>query len=231
VTLAAALLYREGAAPLSPQQVAATATNRSATLPDGSKVILGAKTLVTVDFTGLKRNLDLSAGEAYFKVKHDQRHPFTVHAGDIEVTAVGTAFDVRREGDKTTVTVEEGAVDVSSSPGHASWRAEAGYQLTVIQVNTIRPPSPVSTPQEHLSGGTASSPTSASRWVPSSKTSKPLLFPENRHPRQGRRGAPLQITGTAFTAGVDDWLKAIQEAYPVEAQNSPNGDIVLTERK
>ena len=56
-------------------------------------------------------------------------------AGDISVTAVGTAFDVRREPNRVTVTVEEGTVEIAGSTFAkiglpTTWRAEAGYQLT-----------------------------------------------------------------------------------------------------
>jgi transmembrane sensor len=227
LALAATLLFRERAVPAPRQQVMAAATNRSATLPDGSRVILGAETRVGVDFTGAERNLDLSAGEAYFRVKHDRGHPFIVHAGDVEVTAVGTAFDVRRQGDETTVTVEEGVVEVSSSFGMASWRAEAGYQLTYSSQHHTATVASIDSSRalEWRSGELAyvREPLSAVIDDINRYSSRKILI-------QGESIAGLQFTGTVFTADVDDWLKAIQQAYPVEAKNALNGDVLLRER-
>ena len=87
------------------QQLSAALSNRAATLPDGSKMILGVQGRVNMDFNGPKRRLDLSSGEAYFKVRHDKARPFVVRAGEVSVTAIGTAFDVRREHERVTITV------------------------------------------------------------------------------------------------------------------------------
>ncbi|MBL8268315.1 FecR family protein, partial [Steroidobacter sp.] len=67
----------------APETVAAAHSSRAATLPDGSRIILGAQSRVNMDFNGPKRQLDLSSGEAYFKVKHDSARPFVVHAGEV----------------------------------------------------------------------------------------------------------------------------------------------------
>ena len=74
------------------------ATNQQAMLPDGSHVELGARSVLDVDFTGAQRRMRLRDGQAFFRVKHDTLHPFVVEAGTVSVTAVGTAFDVRRSG-------------------------------------------------------------------------------------------------------------------------------------
>jgi hypothetical protein len=77
------------------------------------------------------RGLARPGGEAFIKVHHDKARPFTVRAGAMSVTAVGTAFDVRREADRVTVTVEEGTIVASAigPNGVNEWRAGAGYQV------------------------------------------------------------------------------------------------------
>jgi transmembrane sensor len=232
IALAIILLPREREVPIALQQVAATQTNRAATLPDGSRVILSAQTSVNVDFNGSKRNLELSAGEAYFKVKHDRHHPFIVHAGDISVTAVGTAFDIRRESDRVTVTVEEGTVEIAGSAFAkkglpATWRAEAGYQLTYSSQGRTAMIASIDTSNalDWRSGELAYV------WEPLGTVIEDL----NRYSKykiiiQDPAIAELHFTGTVFTASLADWVKAVEQAYPVRAENTATGDIVLIER-
>lgn len=64
------------------------------TLPDGSKVKLGAKShLVFNKVFTVSRDIYLE-GQATFDVAKDARKPFTVHAKDIATTALGTVFSV-----------------------------------------------------------------------------------------------------------------------------------------
>lgn len=215
------------------QQVAATQTNRAATLPDGSRVILSAETSINVDFNGSKRNLELSAGEAYFKVQHDRRHPFIVHAGDISVTAVGTAFDVRREPDRVTVTVEEGAVEIAGSALArkglpTTWRAEAGYQLTYSSQGRTAMIASVDTSSalKWRSGELAYV------WEPLGTVIEDLnRYSEHKVIITDPAIAELRFTGTVFTASLADWMKAVEQAYPIRADRAANGDIVLVERR
>jgi len=233
VTLAVILLPHTRDASIPHQQVAATQTNRAATLPDGSRVILSAQTSLNVDFNGSKRNLELSTGEAYFKVKHDRGHPFIVHAGDISVTAVGTAFDVRREPDGATVTVEEGTVEIAGNlfakkglP--TTWRAEAGYQLTYSSQGRTAMITSVDTSSalKWRSGELAYV------WEPLGAVIEDLnQYSPRKIIIKDPAIAELRFTGTVFTASLPDWLKAVEQAYPVRAERSANGDIVLVERR
>ena len=231
IALAFILLPREREVSI-PLQVAATQINRAATLPDGSRIILSAQTSINVDFNGSKRNLELSAGEAYFKVKHDRHHPFIVHAGDISVTAIGTAFDVRRESDRVTVTVEEGTVeiagDVFAKKGlPATWRAEAGYQLTYSSQGRTAMITSVDT--SNALGWRSGE--LAYVWEPLGTVIEDLnRYSKHKVIIQDPAIAELRFTGTVFTASSDDWLKAIEQAYSVQAENTSTGDIVLVER-
>lgn len=71
----------------------ATAETRSIDLPDGSRVILNARTAMDVDFDERARRVVLKEGQAFFDVATDAR-PFQVASGETIVTALGTAFDV-----------------------------------------------------------------------------------------------------------------------------------------
>lgn len=86
---------------------------RTVRLADGSRVILGGASAVRIDFQGDRRDVELERGEAFFKVARDPARPFVVHAQDVRVTAVGTAFSVRADDVRTVVSVTEGVVDVA----------------------------------------------------------------------------------------------------------------------
>lgn len=94
-------------------------TNLFLVLPDGSRVILsyGSKLSYASSFNGLAKREVYLIGEAFFDIKHDNLKPFVVHAGKVETTVLGTAFDVKAlPGDKTiTVTVTRGKVKVSDN--------------------------------------------------------------------------------------------------------------------
>ncbi len=85
----------------------------SVLLPDGTQVFLNAESKLSYSdaFATGTRSVRLS-GEAYFRVKHDPAHPFTIQTTNTTVTVLGTHFDVKAYGDEnnTSVVVEEGRV-------------------------------------------------------------------------------------------------------------------------
>lgn len=89
-------------------------------LPDGSKVCLNALSSLSysASFSASNREVTLS-GQAYFEVTHDEKAPFTVHAGDYNVRVLGTEFDVEAypgSGEFCT-TLVNGSVSVSPGVG------------------------------------------------------------------------------------------------------------------
>jgi len=87
---------------------------RTAKLRDGSVIVLNTDTEVQVYFSKQLRNIRLLKGEALFMVEHDTARPFIVSAGNANVRAVGTEFNVRRREQSTEVAVVEGVVQVST---------------------------------------------------------------------------------------------------------------------
>lgn len=82
-------------------------------LADGSMVTLSTDSAVRVDPWDRERRLTLVRGQAFFKVAKDVARPFVVAVGDKLVTAVGTAFDVRLDPGKLSVTLVEGRVRIA----------------------------------------------------------------------------------------------------------------------
>lgn len=108
----------------------ATGETRVVQLADGSSVRLDTASRMRVRFDGDRRHVDLQHGQALFTVAHDGNRPFVVAAGETQVTAVGTVFDVRREGAEVRVTLVFGAVDVVGAK-HEPQRMAAGQQASV----------------------------------------------------------------------------------------------------
>jgi transmembrane sensor len=126
-----------------PEYVTAIGEQRTVPLDDGSRIALNSNSKVKIEFTKSRRTVRLLRGEAFFEVAHNQEHPFVVIAGDNQVTAVGTAFEVRYEPDHIDVTLVEGKVNVtsiaeplefpasvSSSLSGSSKLSSSGYAMT-----------------------------------------------------------------------------------------------------
>lgn len=85
------------------------------TLPDGTIVYLNAKSSLTYsqDFGRESRNVELS-GEGFFEVKKDIKKQFTVKTGFMDITVLGTKFNVYAYQDKDIVEMSlvEGSVNI-----------------------------------------------------------------------------------------------------------------------
>lgn len=106
---------------------------RTATLPDGSVMAVNVATQVAYEITPERRAIALRDGEAAFFVRKDPERSFTVRAGDYEVRAVGTAFNVRWRDGRLNVAVSEGVVAITPLAGPRAGqeigRLAAGRQI------------------------------------------------------------------------------------------------------
>lgn len=104
----------------SPATLYATAKGQkqSVTLADGSVLMLNTDTRIALRFDDRRRSIVLERGEVALKVVHDEKRPFTVDAGDVRLTDIGTEFNVLRQPGAVRVTVREGAVSLApQTPG------------------------------------------------------------------------------------------------------------------
>jgi transmembrane sensor len=114
VLLAVALYWQSGLRAVSEGEfVTGVGEHRQLQLEDGSRVMLGARSRLAVEYSDTGRRIRLDAGEAYFTVHKDPRRPFTVEAFEGAITALGTSFNVRATEDRVTVTVTDGSVRVA----------------------------------------------------------------------------------------------------------------------
>lgn len=82
-------------------------------LSDRSVITLAADTGVSVRYSRTGRDVALNKGDAVFDVAKDAKRPFRVRAGDTQVTAVGTTFEVELVSDAVQVRVFDGVVRVN----------------------------------------------------------------------------------------------------------------------
>lgn len=113
------------------------------TLEDGSQVTLNTQTALEAAFSLSERRILLTQGQALFEVTKDPIRPFVVEARGRRLVALGTAFDVRIEGERVQVTMIEGSLRVErTEPNRGTVEAAAemssfvttltaGEQLTV----------------------------------------------------------------------------------------------------
>lgn len=94
---------------------AATAAIRDVKLADGSNVQLDLDTSLAVRIGPDTRDIELKQGRAMFEVAHDAARPFVVDAGAGRITALGTQFQVQREGENVSVTLLEGSIGIDSA--------------------------------------------------------------------------------------------------------------------
>jgi len=99
----------------------------SLTLSDGSTVVLAPASRLTVaaGFDGGDRVVTLE-GAAFFNVRHDAAHPFTVRSAGAEIRDIGTAFTVKTDA--------VGAVSVSVTHGIVAVRETAATTASAAPV-------------------------------------------------------------------------------------------------
>ncbi len=102
---------------------------RVVALPDGSRVTLDAESSMEVSFTEAVRAIRLQRGRAFFDTARNPQRPFSVAAGDREVLALGTRFDVRLRPGELTVTLLEGSVRISAPGLSGSTVLKPGQQF------------------------------------------------------------------------------------------------------
>lgn len=101
---------------LSPADVATgVGETRRVLLADGSTAVLAPQTALDIAVDADGRRVTLRRGTAFFEVKPDPARPFTVGAGAVRTTVLGTAFEVGRDGDAVRVAVEHGRVRVDGA--------------------------------------------------------------------------------------------------------------------
>lgn len=201
---------------------------RSITLADGSRISLDSASEVRVRYRGDARELWLMAGQARFDVAHDPARPFSVHARDRTVTAVGTAFNIDLLEPALVVTLIEGRVRVSDEAAAASTAPvmlRAGEQL-VAGAGTMRV-APVE-PRQVTAW-------QSGRLIFENELLASAVERVNRHTRRrivlaGPGAASLRLSGVFKTEGADRFAEAIAGYLPLVVVEHTPDHVTLASR-
>jgi transmembrane sensor len=210
---------------------------RDVMLSDGSKVTLNTDSLVEVRYSNDRRDVRLLQGQALFHVAKNPERPFIVSAGNRQVTALGTAFDVqiKRDG-QVQVLLVEGNVRVD--PVRRRGLAKLIPALTRTEL----------TPGQQLisEGGddidvSAADVERATAWnrgtlIFRADSLGDAIQEVNRYSAvplvvDDPAVARLKVSGIFPTANQEDFVAALETLYPLSAQKEPGGTIRLVWRK
>lgn len=201
------------------------AENRSIRLDDGSQVALGGASAFATRFSRGRRDVELQAGEAFFEVAHDAQRPFVVDAGKMSVRAIGTAFNVRRDGERVSIAVAEGRVRIARSGDNANTEAVeaiAGQQVSYdpnaygLIVRNVDPTRVGTWRERQLDF--VDEPLSAVVSSINRYRLHPLRI-------QGAPVGALSFTGTVRIDNLDGWLNALPQIFPIKVLEA--GDAVV----
>ncbi|MBB3103066.1 FecR family protein [Azomonas macrocytogenes] len=122
----------------------ATGTRKTVTLADGSRLILNARSAADIHFDNVRRLVQLYDGELLVQVAADPLRPFLVITDHGQVRALGTQFLVRRDSDRSLVSVLEHEVQLENEAGRqarlqsgqAVWFDNQGFQPAMNGLQT-----------------------------------------------------------------------------------------------
>jgi transmembrane sensor len=222
---------------IKPENIFETAVGQRSTitLSDDSIVTLNTDSLVELRYTQDVRQLVLVRGQAHFEVKKEPR-PFEVLAGDQRIVALGTAFDVRLDSDRSVqVTLVEGRVSVDeanlSAPTktadrtlHVLTELEAGEQL-LVERHAL--PTVVKADIEQVVGWVEG------RLVFRGDPLKEAVAEFNRYSQRklvvhdDDRLDTLSVSGSFYTGSTTKFVAALETLHPVKAREFADDRIEL----
>ncbi|HYG25499.1 MAG TPA: FecR family protein [Caulobacteraceae bacterium] len=204
------------------------------TLADGSKVTLNTRSRVEVSYTADQRSLRLISGQALFEVAKNKDRPFVVAAGPRQVTALGTAFDIRLDGEKVQVTLIEGRVKVAPT-------RPTLLQKVAATERELTPGQQLVATADSFGGEVQRADTAAAtRWREGKVVFADTPLTEavaemNRYlPEPILIGDPalqrFSVNGMFLTNQPMSFVGAVTAYFPVEARARPDGATVLVPR-
>ncbi|MEM9617960.1 MAG: FecR domain-containing protein [Pseudomonadota bacterium] len=206
-------------------------------LNDGTRVTLGAASVMTTRYSDEKRLVELASGTAYFEVMADKDRPFTVKAGNLTATALGTSFDVRRGENTFSVTVAEGSVEVgypltlsgNSTSMISRKTVTVGEQVTASLENGLRSITPIDADKVGA--------WREDRLVYTGETLAEVIFDANRYstiPIKFAEGSErlkgLRLRGVFRGSDIDRLLMNITQLHPIEIDKSDPSTLLLREK-
>lgn len=116
-------------------------------LPDGSKAWINSSSSIRYPsrFSGNERRVTVT-GETYFEVAKDAAHPFIVSVEGVDITAIGTAFNVNAypNEDGLRITLTEGRINVNASqrneqllPGQQIILRPGEWEIRTVDISPV----------------------------------------------------------------------------------------------
>lgn len=204
------------------------------TLADGSKVTLNTRSRVEVSYTPERRGITLISGQALFEVAKNKDRPFVVTAGPRLVTALGTAFDIRLDGQQVQVTMVEGKVKVEPTRPTLLQKVAATSRDLVAGQQLVATVDSLGSTVQRADAAKATS------WRDGKVVFADTPLPEavaemNRYlPEPILVGDPAlarhRVNGMFLTGQPMSFVGAVTAYFPVEARADANGATVLVPR-
>ena len=204
------------------------------TLADGSKVTLNTRSRLEVNYTADRRGVTLISGQALFEVAKNAERPFVVTAGPRQVTALGTAFDIRLDGQKVQVTMVEGRVKVEPV------RPTLLQKVAAPQRELVAGEQLVATLESVRSSVRVADAATTTSWregrVVFADTPLPQAVAEmNRYSATpiligDEALSQFNVNGMFLTGQPMSFVGAVTAYFPVEARSRPDGATVLVPR-
>jgi transmembrane sensor len=234
IAVAATVLIRQSPLTIRPQagNYATQVGERSTImLADGSTVVLNTASRIHVAFDEQTRRVQLLAGQAWFEVAKNQPRPFVVEAGDRIVTAHGTAFDVKLEGQsQVQVTLIEGRVSVETN-------SKTGAAPTIPEHEDLLPGDQLIVTSARPAVMRKTDVVKATSWregqiIFDDDTLEMAVTEVNRYsPKKiilDPKLANLRMSGVFIAGHSDSFVQTVTGNFPIRVTQDREGQIVLT---
>jgi transmembrane sensor len=219
------------AAAVPPVVYSTADARRDVTLSDGSVVSLDVASEISVRITETERQIVLVDGRAVFDVAHDAMRPFVVSAAGSRTTALGTRFQVQREGHNVVVTLAEGKVAVTGRS-----ESSTDWQTTLVPGEQISiDPAASTAPRKRVVDASTSTAWTRGRLVFHGTPLDEALAEVNRYSdRKVRLGDPalaeLNVAGNFIAGDSEAAVSAFAAMLPLRAVDGSGGELILFRR-
>lgn len=210
---------------------------RDITLSDGSVMTIGRTTEVQTSFTETSRTVTLIKGAAIFDVAPETARPFSVEAGELTATALGTAFDVRFNGGTSRVAVQEGSVSVSYP-----FILDGALSSLTTQQKLSQGEQVFASADFGLSNIFSIDPSDVGAWregrlIYRNASVEELVADANRYDNRmikiengSETIAGLTLTGSFSSNNIDRMLLSLQDVHPIDVIFESDEQVVLRRR-
>lgn len=212
--------------PLVRQYSTSVGQIRTIRLDDGTDVILGGATSIHTSFTADVRRIVMSDGEALFHVAKDASRPFIVDTPNGSAQAVGTAFNVHRGPDDTTIAVLEGTVQVDPP----DWREASGIRLGAGTQVALSTDGVIGRLRQIDPSEIAS--WRSGRLVFVDRTLTSVIADLNRYSGKPVTLAAVDVAGVRISGNIkldqiESWLRSLQPAFDVDLVINEHGMVLM----